>query len=144
MMDIDGLRRKAAAGNCAAQSVLGALYLDGIDTEVNYAEAFRFLSAAANQGASRAIANLARMFAEGLGTTTDLNRAVELYERVGKVEFAAAIALGRIYSLGVDRQPDPVNALKWYSVAASFEGIVRDCDDLNEAKAYLQNASRRI
>jgi TPR repeat protein len=53
-MNIAEFGRKAAAGSCAAQSVLGGCCLIGLDVEVNYPEAFKLLSAAANQGSSRA------------------------------------------------------------------------------------------
>jgi uncharacterized protein len=65
--DINELRRKAEAGSCVAQSVLGLYYLYGLEVEVDYSEAFRFLSAAAEQGASRAVLNLGYMHAKGLG-----------------------------------------------------------------------------
>jgi TPR repeat protein len=72
-MNIPDLQRKAQAGSVVAQSVLGACYLDGVDVEINYPEAFRLLSAAADRRAPRAMANLARMYAEGLGTSQNLS-----------------------------------------------------------------------
>jgi TPR repeat protein len=39
-VDIEGLRRKADAGNLAAQSILGICYLGGIDVTVDYDKAF--------------------------------------------------------------------------------------------------------
>jgi len=66
-MNIPDLRRRADSGSAVAQAPLGVCYLDGIDVEVNYVEAFRLLSAAADRGATRAITNLARMHANGLG-----------------------------------------------------------------------------
>ena len=66
-MDIDDLRRRADAGNVAAQSILGVLYLEGGEIDLNYAEALRLLSGAAAKGASRAMLNLARMYHEGIG-----------------------------------------------------------------------------
>ena len=61
------LRKKAESGDVVAQTVLGTCYLDGADVEVDYKQAFRFLSAAADKGAARAMTNLARMYAEGRG-----------------------------------------------------------------------------
>ncbi|MGA8442583.1 MAG: hypothetical protein WB762_04360 [Candidatus Sulfotelmatobacter sp.] len=92
-IDITALRKEAESGSYVARSILGVSYLDGIDVEVNYHEAFQFLSAAANQGPSRAVVNLARMYAEGWGVRTDVNAAVMLYQSVSKSEFLALIAL---------------------------------------------------
>lgn len=138
-MDIAELKRKAAAGSCVAQGTLGVCYLEGIEVEVDYDEAFRLLSAAADQGAPRSIANLADMYAQGLGTPQDIAKAVQLYERVENVEFFAAIALGRTYSNGLGVPVDRDRAFKWYSVAAGFEGRVTDCDELREATIYVRN-----
>jgi uncharacterized protein len=136
-MDITELRRKAESGSCAAQSVLGVLYLDGIDVEANYQEAFRLLSAAANQGASRAVVNLARMYAEGLGVSKNVSEAVRLYKSVSSSEFLALIALGRLYSRGAEIPVDSAEARRWYSAAVGWEGRVEDCEEIREAKAYV-------
>jgi TPR repeat protein len=50
-VNIPDLRQKAASSSVVAQSALGICYLDGVDVAVDYSEAFRFLSAAAGQGA---------------------------------------------------------------------------------------------
>ena len=77
-MNIPDLRAKADSGICAAQAILGICYLEGIDTETDYQEAFRLLSAAAAQGASRAVVSLARMHAEGLGIPQNIPEAIRL------------------------------------------------------------------
>ena len=141
MMDVTELKRKAEAGNCAAQSLIGAYYLFGHESiRIDYTEAFRFLSAAARRGSSRAVANLAFIYEEGLGIPRDIAKAIELYEAVGTVEFFAAVALGRIYSKGREVPVDPERAFRWYSAAAAFEGRIADCAELTEAKAYVAGA----
>jgi uncharacterized protein len=137
-MKLFELRRRAEAGSCASQAILGLRYLYGTDeVAVDYQQALRFLSAATEQGSSRAIANLAYMHELGLGTPRDLTKAIQLYERVGNVEFFAAIALGRIYSKELGLSMNPEEAFRWYSVAAAFEGRVTPCEELTEAKAYV-------
>lgn len=137
-MDVDCLRRKAAAGNSAAQTMLGISYLCGDEgLTVDYEQAFRLLSAAAASGASRAVVSLARMYQEGLGIPQNVAKAVQLYESVGKAEFLAAIALGRIYANGIGVPVDRYRALAWYSAAAAFGDRVIDCDELSEARAYI-------
>jgi len=112
--------------------------LDGIDTEVDYAEALRFLSAAAEKGAPRAMAGLGRMYAEGLGVPRNPAEAVRLYEAsANRGEFLAQIELARIFSRGLGVAVDSQLALKWYSAAAAQEDRVGDGKDIQEATAYV-------
>jgi TPR repeat protein len=115
-IDISGLRKSADSGNPAAQSILGVCYLHGIDVDANYSEAFRLLSVAKT---SRAVVNLAWMYAEGLGIPKDMAQAVRLYKAVANVEFRAQLELGRLYSHGDEAPIDLREALKWYSAAAA-------------------------
>jgi TPR repeat protein len=85
-MDIADLREKAEAGSVVAQTVLGICYLDEIDVEVDYKEAFRLLSAAADKGVPRAAANLARMYAEGLGIAASPITAIRFHEAAARAE----------------------------------------------------------
>lgn len=147
-MDISELTHKAESGSCVAQATLGMHYLFGPDSSqfdvdsvaVDYEKAFRYLSMAAEQGASRAIANLGYMYLRGLGVPTDIKRAIQLFEEVGKVEFHAALDLARIYARGIDVPVDRKRAHEWYSVVAGFENEFNYdslSEEFNEAKAYL-------
>jgi len=145
--NIADLRRRAEAGSCASQSVLGCCYLYGIDVQVNYGEAFRFLSAAADQGASRAILNLGIMYAKGLGISMDLKEAIRLLKAVAGPDdssdaFAARIHLGRIYSQLVT-PPNPRAALKWYSAAVALASPKSDSAELREARDYISARGRK-
>ena len=140
-MNITDMRRKAEAGSCVAQSVLGACYLYGEEVDTDYKEAFRYLSAAAEQGASRAVLNLGRMHAKGLGVPQNVPEAIRLYEAVGGPAsstdaFAARIELGRIFALGRGVSIDREAALKWYSAAIDVAPD-DDSEDLSEARAYV-------
>ncbi len=96
------------------------------------------MSAAAKRGPSRAKANLARMYADGLGVKKDLPEALRLYEAAANSgEFFAQIALARIFSSGRDIAADPGAARRWYSAVAAQEGAVDECDELREGKDYL-------
>jgi len=136
-LDIEDLRKKADAGNVPAQSILGGCYLDGIDVEPDYREAFRLLKAAADKGASRAVVNLARMYQEGLGVQKAMKQAVRLYESVASTEFLAQIALGRIYARGEGLTADRPKALHWYTQASGWVGRVTDCAELREAREFV-------
>jgi hypothetical protein len=138
-MDIAELRQKADAGSVVAQTILGLYYLDGTGVAVDYGEAFHFLSAAAEQGAPRAISNLGRMHAEGLGVAKDLAKALRVFETAAeKGEFLAQIETARIYARGVVENVDFEKARHWYSAALRQKGSVIDGEELQEAKAYLQ------
>jgi uncharacterized protein len=135
-MNIPNLREQADSGNVVAQSLLGTCYLDGIDVEIDYMEALRYLTAAANQGAARARFNLARMYEQGLG------KAIGLYELAAEAEeFLARVELGRIYSSGKEIAASPEKALRWYSAAVALQDRMEDCEELKEAKAYLEQGA---
>lgn len=138
-MNIRELQLKAESGNTSAQCILGICYLDGSDVDADYPKAFRLLSEAASKGASRAVVNLARMYAQGLSVPVNLHEAIRLYETVGNVEFIAAIELGRIYSRGSGVAVDGSKAARWYRAAISQQAGIADCEELREAKSYLEN-----
>lgn len=142
-MNFPELTRKAEAGSCAAQTTLGLYYLHGYGpVEVDYEKAFDLLSKATEKGASRAVANLADMYAQGLGVAQDIPKAIELYERVGTIEFFAALELGRIYAKGLGVPANPRKAFEWYSAVVAFEREHFNCEglseELNEAKEYIR------
>jgi TPR repeat protein len=140
-VDIDELRIQAAAGNTAAQTILGVSYLEGREMEVDYVEALRLLSAASRKGATRAIVHLARMYREGLGVPQDTAEAIHLYEVAARAgEFFAQIELGRAFSRGLGVTADRREAFKWYAAAASQEGRVYDSDELQEAKTFVSRS----
>jgi len=143
--DIAEMRQRAEGGDCPSQCVLGLCYLYGIDVEVDYKEAFRFLSAAAEQRSSRAVLNLGRMYAQGLGIQQNIQEAIHNFESVAKPSdsgdaFPARIELGRIFSRGLGVTVDKRLALKWYS--AAIEIAVEnedDPDEVREARDYIED-----
>jgi TPR repeat protein len=144
--NIPELRRKADAGSCVAQSILGGCYLYGLDVEVDYKEAFRLLSAASNQGSSRAVLNLGRMYAQGLGIGVNVAEAIRLFEAVGKPEnstdaFAARIELGRIFARDVGVPVNKDLALKWYTAAIDLARDDENSEEMQEARAYIRRAA---
>jgi hypothetical protein len=151
-LNIPDLRKQSDSGSRAAHGALGICYLHGHEVEVDYKEAFRLLSLACT---SRAVVNLARMHAEGLGVPKDLSEAIRLYKAVAKYEFRAQLELGRIYSGGMGVPADSDEALKWYSAAAARGDD--DCvdeaftaafvgsgtlEEIREARAYVAKTAR--
>jgi TPR repeat protein len=142
-MDIEEKRRKAEAGSCVAQTVLGISYLYGIDVEVDYNEAFRFLSAA---GTSRATLHLGIMYAKGLGIPQNVPEAVRLLEAVARPSdssdaFAARIELGRLYSSGLGLPVNVPEALRWYEAALTLTSHQEDSAEQREARTYVARNS---
>jgi len=145
-MSIDEMRRKAEAGSCVNQCTLDLRYLYGVDVETDYEEAFRFLSAAAKQGSSRAVLNLGYMYARGLGIPQDVPESIRLFEAVARPPdssdaFIARIELGRIYSGGSAVPMNVQKAVEWYSAAIAVASANNDSGDLEEAKAYVASAN---
>jgi len=66
-LSIPDLRHRAESGSAVAQTILGICYLEGVQVEVDHQEAFRLLSAAANQGAPRAMAKSGLHVRRGTG-----------------------------------------------------------------------------
>jgi uncharacterized protein len=141
-MNIEELRQKAESGSVVAQTVLGICYLDGVDVDLDYREAFRLLTAAAEKGVPRALVNLARMHSLGLGIPKNPSEAISLYEKAARAgEFFAQIELARLYSRGGDVPVDDDAARRWYSSAAAQDGKIGDCEELREAKAYVESGT---
>jgi TPR repeat protein len=135
-MDLTELRAQAESGSVPAQAVLGIRLFEGIDCAVDYDEAFHWLSAASERGASRAMAHLGAMYERGLAVGMDARRARAWYERAAqRGEFLACVRLARL--LTGDDTPDSDGALRWYRSALSQAAAVRDCAELEEARAYV-------
>ena len=141
-LNVADLRRNAEAGSCNSQSILGACHLYAYEVDRDCEEAFRWLSAAAAQGSSRAVLNLAYMHAEGLGISQELPEAVRLFIAVAKPDdssdaLAARIQLGRIFSQGQGMAINADEARKWYQAAIDIADEYQHSEELKEAKAYI-------
>jgi TPR repeat protein len=141
-MDMTDLRTRAESGSTPAQAILGICLLEGIDCAADYAEAFRWLSAASTRGAARAMAHLGTMYERGLAVPADLDRARELYEAAAtRGEFLACVWLARLLAGEGAGGPDQKGALRWYREALSQADRVQDCAELEEARTYVESHS---
>ena len=145
-LNISELERKAQAGSCVNQCILGLAFLHGDGVPLNYVEAFRWLSLAAKQGASRAVLNLAYMYANGLGVQQNVPEAIRLHEAVGTPSdssdaFAARLELARIYSRGLGVAEDRHAASEWYSSVLALCDKSENSEEIQEARAYLSRHS---
>lgn len=150
MPDLLEVRRKAEKGSVVNQGYLGWAYLYGHDTEVNYPEALRWLTAAAYEGrAARPFIHLGRMYEEALGVPRDIKEAIRHYEAVQDVEPRAALALARIYAKGDGVPSKPAKALRLYALVAKCECLDQNPEvvaltgavtptEVEEARAYVR------
>ena len=145
-LNIDDMRRKADAGSCVAQGVLGTCLLYGIEVEIDYAEAFKWLSAAADQRASRPTLHLGYMHQRGLGTPVNPQQAIKLFIAVATPSdstdaFAARIELGRIFAMGLGVPVDGAEAEKWYLAALAVAVEDNAPEELEEARSFIAQRS---
>lgn len=134
-IDIAKLRNQAERGLVPSQVILGVYLLEGReDVAVDYGEALRWLSAAAEEGASRALYHLGRMYLFGFGVESDIARARELLSNAAmRGEFLACVELGRFEA---SRQ-NVDGALRWYGLAVEKKERVDPCNALDEALLFL-------
>jgi hypothetical protein len=72
-------RGQAQVGDADAQNYVGEIYLKGLGTEPDYAQAAQWFEKAAAQGSRRARINLGYLYEQGLGVPQDTARALNLY-----------------------------------------------------------------
>lgn len=125
--DFDGaaaaLEPGVAAGDPAAQYLLGIMYLNGMTVPPDDAAAQRLIRASAEQGHLPAQSELARMYRAGDGVEQDFAQMMHWYEQAaaqGDVGAQLFVADGYAYGVGV--APDPVEAYKWYEIAIQYWG----------------------
>jgi uncharacterized protein len=134
-MNADTLRQRAATGSVPAQAVLGIALLLGEGVPQDYAEAYRWLSAAAEHGAPRAVLYLGLMYERGNHVPASTSLARALYEQAARGgEFLACVFLGRLLAAEGNSATE---ALRWYKAAVAQAGSVSDCPELAEARAYV-------
>jgi len=139
MPRIHSLKSEAEAGNVVAQGILGISFLYGEDVPRDYAAALRWLSLAAERGASRPTFHLGRMHEEGWGVPVDYAKARHCYQRAAdRGEWMAYVQLARLYRYGRGTEIDERAALDWYNAAAAHSKSIAPCPELDEAIEYVR------
>lgn len=116
-------------GGAEAQYKLGDSYFFGRVVAQNYAEAFKWLRKAAEQGHAEAQASLGTCYGTGLGIPTDkpekdYREAIKWYRKAAEQGLAVAqYNLGDSYAEGHGVKKDNAEAAKWYNKAAE-QGFV--------------------
>lgn len=120
---IEQLTRAAEQGDRAAQVRLADTYAELSD----HGKAVVWYRKAADLGEPRAQWQLGRYFEFGAGpVATDRVKAVSWYERAAWQGLAnAQLDLGQLIEKGLGSVPDPVEAAKWFILAASQSPIAK-------------------
>jgi TPR repeat protein len=114
----------AEAGDVESQYGLGMMYGNGFGVAMDDALALKWYGMAAEQGHSGAQCNLAVMYQNGWGVPLNEEEAVHLYTLAAEQGVAEAmLALGRHFAMDFSESYDPVQAYKWFSLAALMDNI---------------------
>jgi TPR repeat protein len=137
-------QRSAEQGFAAAQSNLGALYA----LADNPKQAALWWHKAAAQNDAEALYNLALVTAKGTGVDQDLGQSVALLLRAAHLGLAPAQArLGLLYANGDGVVQDPIEAHKWFAIAAdngdaSARANAARCAGINSGPAVAEALRR--
>jgi TPR repeat protein len=109
----------AEAGDAGSQYGLGMMYGNGFGVDMDDALAIKWYGMAAGQGHSGAQCNLAVMYQNGWGVPINEDEAVRLFIQAAEQGVAEAmVAVGRHFAMDYSEDYDPVQAYKWFSLAA--------------------------
>ena len=114
----------AESGDTDAQYGLGMMYGNGFGVDMDDALAIKWYGLAAEQGHSGAQCNLAVMHQNGWGVPLNEEEAIRLFKQAAEQGVTEAmVALGRHFAMDFSEAYDPVQAYKWFSLAAMLDDI---------------------
>jgi TPR repeat protein len=114
----------AEAGDVESQYGLGMMYGNGFGVPMDDALAIKWYGMAAEKGHSGAQCNLAVMHQNGWGVPQSEEEAVRLFTLAAEQGVSEAmVALGRHFAMDFSEAYDPVQAYKWFSLAALLDDI---------------------
>jgi len=114
----------AESGDAESQYGLGMMYGNGFGVEMNDELAIKWYTMSAGQGHAGAQCSLAVMYQNGWGVPISEAEAIRLYTLAANQGVAEAmIALGRHFAMDFSDAYDPVQAYKWFSLAALLNDI---------------------
>ena len=137
--DVDSVRKRAEAGDPAAQRVLGFRYSHGIDVEKDEKKAFEWTAKAAEQGDGKAMFNLANNYANGDGVAKDKAKAIAWYRKAAKAFQALAekgekLDLRPLCNVGQELLDD--GSPQAPDVGMMLLGIAAKCGDAEAMRLY--------
>lgn len=135
------LQRSARAGCDAAQTEYGRFLDQGWGGPRDSAEARTWFERAVLRGNRSAMNEMGLLYFRGRGGPVDNARAFELFYRASEGSRAAMFNLGLMYETGRGRPQDLVEAVAWYSMAAS-KGEPGAAEERDALSAGLLSAQR--
>ncbi len=137
--DVESVRKRAEAGDPAAQRVLGFRYSLGIDVEKDEKKAFEWTKKAAEQGDAKAMFNLANNYANGNGVAKDKAKSIAWYSKAAKTFQALAekgekLELRPLCNIGQKLLDD--ESLNASDVGMMFLCIAAKCGDAEAMRIY--------
>ncbi len=149
--DLEALRKKAEAGDSAAQRELAIIYGRGEGVPKDVSESLKWLGKSIEQGDAEAQFNLGMMYG------TDSAESVKWFRKAAEQGYAVAQSyLGAMYAQGMDVPKDDAESFKWFRMAAEqgdasaqtmigamyFEGAGVPQDDDEAVKWYRKAAEQ--
>lgn len=139
---VSELRKKALAGDAAAQLGLGFLYNRGDGVPRNLEQAVHWYHKAANQGNNIGQNQLGVMYAHGDGVPKDSAQAVKWYGKAANQgNPAAQTNLGLMYFKGEGVLKDLVIADMWFNLATA-QDAVEDAKDFKDTAERMMTADQ--
>ena len=137
--DVESVRKRAEAGDAAAQRALGFRYSQGVDVEKDEKMAFEWTKKAALQDDAKAMLNLAGKFAKGAGTAKNKTAAVAWYRKAAKefqvlAEKGEKLDLQPLCHVGQELLED--ESLHAPDVGMMFLGIAAKCGDAEAVRLF--------
>lgn len=137
MMAAFQLRKVAKTGNADGQYWMGRCCWSGWGVAQSWKDAFDWFSQAANQGHSKAMCELAKMYHYGIGVKYNPMRALEFYTLAAEACSGEAMYyLGKVYRSGELGIQDEQRSSHYYSEA--FERLYEQAMDNNDADAQYR------
>jgi localization factor PodJL len=144
-VDLAALTAKAEAGDPAAQTSLGQIYLHGSAVKANVKEAAKWFRLAAGENYPDALAALGELTQAGQGVPLNIDEAVQLYQRAAESgSVAGQYDLAYLYEQGTGVKQDEHEAAKWYQFAAEGGDPVAQYDIGQRCKLGLGVATNRV
>ena len=120
---LDKFTPLAVQGDARAQTMLGAMYQDGVGVVQNFNQAASWYTLAAKQGEINAQYNLGVMYYDGQGVVQDYKQAMRWYMQAAEQgDTDAQNNLGLMYSKGQGVLQDNARAHMWFNIAAANGG----------------------
>ncbi|MGQ0742152.1 MAG: hypothetical protein ACT4OG_07640 [Alphaproteobacteria bacterium] len=118
---LEPLKAKAVAGNAPAALVLGLKYLDGDGVTQDDAEAYRWISKAAQQGNAVAQYRAGTLYERGRGVPADAKKAHEWYMKAARQGNRKAMHnLAVSFAQGTGTEKNFAEAARWFGAAAEL------------------------